>query len=322
MKSPILQIELVDQVFRTGFWLQPRKILHSVSFEVPRGALFGFVGANGAGKTTLIQLIVGIRQPTAGRIRVCGFEAQSREARQRVGYLPERPYFHEHLTGEQTLLFFGALNGLGRRETLEKAGPILERVGLSAARRVELRKYSKGMLQRLGVAQAILHDPEVLVLDEPMSGLDPLGRKEMKTLIKELCQGGTTVFFSSHVIPDVEALCDQVAWIQGGKILGCAPVSEMLQARAQTFEIIFRGSSQAELEKWMSRLGEPSGWKVEPQGEGVRVHCSNYSLADRAVRLCLSEGAQLLEFAPVRPSLEDLFGEGFYRREREGGLES
>src|ERR1700733_8036996 len=182
----LMEIKGIEQKFRTGFWMTHVQVLHDVNLSVPEKSIFGFLGANGAGKTTLINLIVGLRKPTAGEIRIRGDISTSSAARARMGYLPERPYFYEHLTGEQFLDYFGTLSGMTRSSIRARIPVALSRVGMSAARKIELRKYSKEMLQRIGIAQAILHEPEFLVLDEPMSGLDPLGRKEMRELINQL----------------------------------------------------------------------------------------------------------------------------------------
>ena len=217
--TPILAVSDVNQEFRVGFWLKRVQILHSVSLTIPERSIFGFLGANGAGKTTLIQLIVGLRKPTLGSVKVLGHDARSLEARSKIGYLPERPYFHPHLTGEGTLLYYGKLSGLTTTKIRSRIPSVLSAVGLRDAGRLELKNYSKGMLQRIGIAQALIHDPEFLVLDEPMSGLDPLGRKEMRELLLSLAREGRTLFFSSHIISDVEAICDQIALIQRGRIL-------------------------------------------------------------------------------------------------------
>lgn len=227
--STILEIKDVEQSFRGGFWLQKSKILHGISFSVPEGAIYGFVGANGAGKTTLIHLIVGLRSPTHGSIRLLGSQAISKDARSHLGYLPERPYFYSHLNAEQTLRYFGTLSGLNRREIADRIPRVLKTVGLSDFRKLDLQNYSKGMLQRIGIAQALIHDPRLLVLDEPMSGLDPLGRKEIRDLICTLAKEGRTVFFSSHIIPDVENICDHIALIQKGRLMGAGPIQEFLQ---------------------------------------------------------------------------------------------
>jgi ABC-2 type transport system ATP-binding protein len=220
-----IEIQKVSQVFRSGFWLEPAEVLKEVSFSVPVGSVFGFLGANGAGKTTLIHLLMGLRKPSSGQIRVFGLEAVLREARSKIGYLPERPYFHEHLTGEGLLRYYAALSVMDLSELDDRIGQVLREVGMERARRTELRRYSKGMLQRIGIAQALLHQPALLVLDEPMSGLDPLGRKEMRDLIHQLAASGRTIFMTSHVIPDVEAICNQVGLIQAGRLLESGPLS-------------------------------------------------------------------------------------------------
>ena len=237
MNQAAVTIKNVDQSFRVGFWLRPVEVLHQVSLTIPERSIFGFLGANGAGKTTLIHLMTGLRKPTRGSVQVFGKYATSIEAKSRMGYLPERPYFHEHLTGEGLLKYFGALAGLKPKEILTRIPKVLTQVGMANARRLELKRYSKGMLQRIGIAQALIHDPELLVLDEPMSGLDPLGRKEMRELILRLSQEGRTIILSSHVIPDVEAICDQVAFLDRGRLLECGPLAQLLsRSPLQTLE--------------------------------------------------------------------------------------
>src|SRR6186997_577570 len=164
----LLEVENVTQSFRSGFWMKRAEVLHGVSLSVPERTVCGFLGPNGAGKTTLIHLIAGLRKPVSGSVRVAGHEATSPEARGRLGYLPERPYFYEHLTGEELLRYFGELSGMSRARIRERSAQVLAAVGMAHAAKTELRKYSKGMLQRIGIAQAILHDPQFLVLDEPM----------------------------------------------------------------------------------------------------------------------------------------------------------
>lgn len=238
-QSALLTLENIDHSFRSGrrsgrkderrtglanlLSLGTVQVLHQVSFEVPRGSVFGFVGANGAGKTTLISLMAGIRRPTKGRIwlNIQGkrFQAHEAAAKQKVGFLPERPYFPEHLTGEGLLRYLGTLSGLSGGRLSSRIDWALKRVGMEHARDRELRKYSKGMLQRVGIAQAILHEPEFLLLDEPMSGLDPSGRKEIRELLTQLHREGHTIFFSSHALEDVDALCDRRVTLEQGRIL-------------------------------------------------------------------------------------------------------
>jgi ABC-2 type transport system ATP-binding protein len=302
----LLEVSKVDQVFRVGFWMKRVQVLHSLDLSVPARSVYGFLGANGAGKTTLIQLIVGLRRPTAGEVRIAGIPSHLPRARARIGYLPERPYFHDHLTGERLLRYFGALSGMKDAHVRDRIGPVLAAVGMAHARHLELRKYSKGMLQRIGVAQAILHDPEFLVFDEPMSGLDPVGRKDMRELILRLAAEGRTVFFSTHVIPDVEAICDQVAVIQKGKLVGQGSLQNLLAPREHQVEIAFAGLDDPQV----ARLPGLQGTRRFP--DGVKATVSGQAALDAAVRALTEARAQVLWVTPIRPSLESLFGEAYH----------
>jgi ABC-2 type transport system ATP-binding protein len=297
----LLEVSNVDQVFRSGFWMRRVKVLHGLSLSVPERSIFGFLGANGAGKTSLIHLIVGLRRPTAGTVKLRGGETWRAEQRARIGYLPERPYFHEHLTGEGLLRYMGALSGMSRSHLTGRIPVVLSAVGMSAARKIELRKYSKGMLQRIGIAQAILNDPEFLVLDEPMSGLDPLGRKEMRELILSLATEGRTIFFSSHVIPDVEAICDQVALIQKGRLIGCGSITSFLSQGPVQTEIAFSQVDAGTAEK----TGRFENIRTIP--DGVRATVSGQSETTAALKDLLALRAQILWVSPIRPSLENFF---------------
>ncbi len=285
LSAPILEVTNVTQSFRTGFWLKRAEVLHGVSLTVPRGSVFGFLGPNGAGKTTLIQLIVGHRAPTSGSLKVAGYPAMSREAKSRLGYLPERPYFYEHLTGEGILKYFGALSGMDSQRLRDRIPVVLDLVGLNEAGGRELRKYSKGMLQRIGIAQAILHEPEFLVLDEPMSGLDPVGRKEVRELIAKLAREGHTVFFSSHVIPDVEAICDQVALIQKGHIVRSGRLNDFLAGGSGRIELCYQS----------------------PKEGLVHTTVAGQAALDQLLPRVLEKGGQVISVTPERGSLEDMF---------------
>jgi ABC-2 type transport system ATP-binding protein len=297
----MLQIREVRQSFRSGFWLKPVEILKGVSFEVPRKSVFGFLGPNGAGKTTLIHLIAGIKRAASGTITIDGLPTSSKEAKRRIGYLPERPYFYDHLTGGQLLRFFGRLSGMSDAEIQARTPQALESVGMGHARDLELRKYSKGMLQRVGIAQALIHDPDFLVLDEPMSGLDPVGRKEIRELILELARKGKTIFFSTHVIPDVEAVCDAVAMIRKGELVGSGTMSQFLSRESNPVEVAFAGLE-------LARARELVGFQfAREMSEGVRATLASEKEVDEALRRLLDAKARILWVNPVRPSLEDAF---------------
>lgn len=302
-----MKIENVFQSFRVGFWLKKKEILNNISFSVPRGSIFGFLGANGAGKTTLIQIIVGIRKAISGNVNVCGFPAMERKAKEKIGYLPERPYFYEHLTGDSLLRYFGALSGMRKPEIERRIPKVLDAVGIGHARHVFLRAYSKGMLQRIGIAQAILHDSELLILDEPMSGLDPLGRKEIRELMLKLSSEGRTVFFSSHIIPDVEAICDQVAIIRKGQLLSAGPIGTFLNAQTGVLPIEV-GFSGITIEAAMN-LGRVKNIRQVPDAICVTVEGQDDS--NEFVKKLMENKAKILWMQPIRPTLESLFDKDF-----------
>lgn len=302
--AAILEISNVNQKFHTDFWVKPAHVLKDLTLSVPERSIMGFLGSNGAGKTSLIHLIVGLKKPTSGSVSFRGIDASSPLARSRIGYLPERSYFHEHLTGERLLKYFGALSGMSGSVLTERIQYCLEVVHMKHAKDLELRKYSKGMLQRIGIAQAILHDPEFLVLDEPMSGLDPVGRKEIRELISHFASEGRTVFFSSHVIPDVEAICDQVALIQSGKLIGCGPISQFLSSGSLSTEVGFSGVN-GDLLKKSDVYKKFSAIREIP--EGFRGVVSGQEQLNSILASLLKSGAQILWVSPLRPSLEDFF---------------
>jgi ABC-2 type transport system ATP-binding protein len=226
-----IKVESLHKEYRTGFLRKRVSAVEDASFEVKQGEVFGFVGPNGAGKTTIIRTLMGLIRPTKGRCFLLGHQVPSRAARTRVGFLPEAPYFYDYLSARELLHLTGRLFGLDAATRKRRADELLARVGLASAADRPMRKYSKGMLQRAGLAQALINDPELIVLDEPMSGLDPIGRKEVRDLITEQARRGKTVFFSTHILPDVEAICDRVAIIARGKIHDVGPVRRVLDAK-------------------------------------------------------------------------------------------
>src|SRR5438309_6139029 len=215
-----IRIEGLTKHYTTGFWRpRPYLALDGLTLSVGQQEVFGFLGPNGAGKTTTLKLLMQLIFPTSGRAEILGRPVGDVAVKQRIGYLPEHPYFYDYLTAEELLVYFAGLFGLDANERRKRAAALLDEMGIGAERRRQLRTFSKGMLQRVGIAQALINDPEVVFLDEPMSGLDPLGRREVRLVISSLRTRGATVFFSSHILPDVEALCDRVAIMNRGKLL-------------------------------------------------------------------------------------------------------
>ena len=236
----LIEVKNLCKSYPSGFWRRRVRVLNDVSFSVGENEVVGFLGANGAGKTTTIKIINCLAFPDSGIVRLFGEEGEVRSAsRRRIGFMPEQPYFYEYLTGMEFLGLCGRLNGMGGHETRKRAVAMMERVGLAAAGDTAIRKYSKGMMQRLGLAQALLHDPELVILDEPMSGLDPMGRMEVRAIISELKAAGKTVFFSTHIISDVEALCDRVILLDRGRKLAEGAVADLVGNEVRYIELVF-----------------------------------------------------------------------------------
>src|SRR5438067_2118316 len=228
--------------FAVGFWRKrPYRALDRLTLSVGAGEVFGFLGPNGAGKTTTLKLLMQLVFPTSGRAEIFGRPLGDFAVKRRIGYLPENPYFYDYLTAEELLQYFAALFGYPRAECRGRAVRLLGEVGIAGERRLQLRKFSKGMLQRVGIAQAIINDPDLVIFDEPMSGLDPLGRRDVRALILELRDRGCTVFFSSHVLSDAEALCSRVAILARGRLVASGSLNEMLEFSAGGWELIVAG---------------------------------------------------------------------------------
>jgi ABC-2 type transport system ATP-binding protein len=284
--------------------LRPRRkrALDGLDLDVDEGEIFGLIGPNGAGKTTTLKLLMGLVFPTAGEARILGRSLDSPEMKQQVGYLPEQPYFYDYLTGREILSYFGQLFGLSRADRSRRSEELLERVGLREAADVALRKYSKGMMQRLGIAQALVNRPRLVFLDEPMSGLDPIGRREMSLLIRELRDSGVTVFFCSHILSDVEQLCDRVAILDRGKLVDSGRLSDILDVSLRAIEVVVENLTP-ELE------GRTSGSFLSFRRQGPRCHISfpDAPSFERALPLFVESGARLVSVTPVKETLEDRF---------------
>jgi ABC-2 type transport system ATP-binding protein len=300
MSDVVLRAERLSKTFRLGFVRKRVEAVREVSFDVRRGEVFGFLGPNGAGKTTTLKMLMGLIFPSGGRAEVLGMPVPSLSAKRRLGYLPETPYFYDYLTPEEFLDLVGALSDVSRAERRARAARLLERVGLGHARGRPLRKFSKGMLQRVGIAQALMGDPELVVLDEPMTGLDPLGRKEIRDLILELKQEGRTVFYSTHILPDVEMTCDRVAMVFAGRTSSVGPLHELLSARLLSTEVVLRPGLAG-----LPAL--PEGATARQTPEGAAVELRQEEQVAPFLKVALDKGAQVVSVSPRRESLEDFF---------------
>src|SRR6188474_3266202 len=237
-----IRIEALTKHYTVGFWRpRPYVALDSLTLSVRQGEVFGFLGPNGAGKTTTLKLLMQLVFPTSGEAEILGRPAGDVAVRRRIGYLPENPYFYDHLTAEELLEYYGRLFGMSAADRRARIPATLDRLGIGAERRMALRKFSKGMLQRVGLAQAVLNDPEVLFLDEPMSGLDPLGRRDVRALMLELRDQGRTIFFSSHILSDAEALCSQVAIVAKGRLAAAGKLSDLQHFAVLGWELVMSG---------------------------------------------------------------------------------
>jgi ABC-2 type transport system ATP-binding protein len=294
----ILEFREVVKALPFGFWLRKKDVLKGVSLSVQEGEIYGFLGPNGAGKTTSIKCLLGLLQPDSGSVSLFGQEGPTLAARRRLGYLPEQPYFYQHLKGLELLLYFGRLFGMRGAELREKAEELLGLVGLEGDGDKRLGQYSKGMLQRLGVAQALINDPDLVVLDEPMSGLDPIGRREVKDLILSVKQRGATVFFSSHILSDAEELCDRVCLLVDGKLRLEAPVDELLDERVEYWQAVSEDVEPGSLAGF-----EP----VTTQGDLSFYRLHDEDQVDRWVDAVRAAGGSVYKITPHRATLEDYF---------------
>jgi ABC-2 type transport system ATP-binding protein len=301
--EPVIEIEGLCKDFRVGFWRKRTRILHALILTVHRGEIFGYLGPNGAGKTTTIKLLTGLILPTAGTARLLGQELNRISARQQVGFLPENPYFYEYLTGREFLDFCGRLFGLKASIRRERIGRLLHLTQLERAAHQQLRKYSKGMLQRLGLAQALINEPSLVILDEPMSGLDPLGRKAMRDVILQLRAEGRTIFFSSHILPDVEVLCDRVGILVAGRLRDVGRLEEILKTPTESIELTLQRVSPGLLASLRSLALAPPLQRPD----GVLVRLENEERLDQALRTAMAAGARVVQVVPQRDTLEEHF---------------
>jgi ABC-2 type transport system ATP-binding protein len=285
--------------FVVGLRGRKRVALDGMNLEVRRGQIYGFLGPNGAGKTTSIKVLTSLLRPDAGTALLFGRPPSDPEARRRIGFLPESPVFYEHLTGREYLAFCGALSGMDRKRTRTRAGELLELVGLTQAADLLIRRYSKGMTQRLGLAQALIHDPDLVILDEPMSGLDPMGRADVRDVMLALQKQGKTVFFSTHIIPDVEAICNEVGIVNKGKLIRVGTVQEIMAEGAT-------GATEIVAERLPDAFSFPGAEAMSSAGGRKLLVASNAEVLRGILAEVLRANGSVVSVNPRRASLEDL----------------
>jgi ABC-2 type transport system ATP-binding protein len=290
----------LEKVYQAGFWRNRKQhALRPLTLRIEEGEVFGYLGPNGAGKTTTLKLLLGLVFPSGGTARILGCGLDDINVKRYIGFLPEQPYFYDHLTPLELLDYYARLSGVDPRERKSKVDKALARVGMSDSGKTQLHKFSKGMLQRVGIAQAIVHDPKLLLLDEPMSGLDPIGRREIRDLVQELNEEGKTIFFSTHILSDAETVCDRVAVLNKGELKGIGVVADLLREESGDVEVVWRGAQAIPA---LSALGA----RCHATGDVVRGLLPERSLEDALTALRKSQ-ARLTSVTPVRATLEDYF---------------
>ena len=297
----VIRAQGLRKTFRSGFLMRPTQVLKGVDLDVKSGEIFGFIGPNGAGKTTTIKLLTGLILADGGEAWINGVPVPEPESRRGLGFLPEGTYFHEYLTGREFLAFHARLLGVSREERAESIPRLLERVGIPYAADLRIRRYSKGMRQRVGLAQALIGDPDLLILDEPMSGLDPVGRKDVRELILALRDDGKTIFFTSHILADAEVICDQAAIILNGRIAQQGYLEELLGQDIQGVELVVEGIDEALYETLAH-----GARRAVVQGGRFSFDMVDENAAEKALDQVRNAGGRVRSLVPRRRSLEDL----------------
>jgi ABC-2 type transport system ATP-binding protein len=301
--EPVIHVEGLCKDYRVGFWGRRVTVLRDLTLEVRAGETYGYLGPNGAGKSTTIKLLLGLIQFTAGSGQVLGCPLGNPISRRQIGFLPENPSFYEYLTGEEFLTYCGRLLGMPRGRLRDQVPALLDEVGLGRAVRQQIRKFSKGMVQRLGLAQALLGDPKLLILDEPMSGLDPIGRKEARDLILRQRAAGRTVFFSTHILPDVEMICDRVGILVGGRLVKSGPIHELLGEELESIEITVTSVPPAVLSEVERLVLSPT---LVQKGR-MMFRLRGETELETALAILVGAKSRVLSVVPQRRSLEEIF---------------
>lgn len=316
MSAAVIQVQHLSKTFRHGFFRKRVDALRGVSFEVGQGSIFGFLGPNGAGKTTGIKILTGLITATDGQAWVLGKRVPAPEARRRLGFLPENPYVYPYLTPLEFVTMCGRLSGMGAQALRKRTGQVLERVGIAYAADRPVQRLSKGMLQRTCLAAALVHEPDLLILDEPMSGLDPVGRKEVRDIILEERAQGRTVFFSSHILSDVESLCDQVTILRKGQVVVEGKIDALLHREGLFTDILLAGEPEA-LQQLHGRLEGKHGVLARPPEAVLRVEAKGDEAVASVLSAALEGKVRVVEVAPRRETLEELFVKRAFSEESE-----
>lgn len=306
-----IEIDGLSKSFRSGFFLKEKKALLNLTLSVECGSVFGFLGPNGAGKTTTLKLLTGLIHPTSGSAFIFGKSIQDIASRKKMGFLPERPYFYEYLTGLEFLHFCGELFGMSRHTRDKKIDALLELVHLKGSEKIQMRQYSKGMLQRIGLAQALFNDPELVIMDEPMSGLDPVGRKEVRDIILHLKDEGKTVFFSTHILSDAELICDQVAILIQGKLRNQGKLEDLLNPKVKSIDLCLRGISEEKILTIKSIVSS-----VTVHDHSLLVSVENEDSLEKIIAWISKEKGQIVSITPRKETLEDIFLEEYEAKQK------
>ncbi|MCR4424317.1 MAG: ABC transporter ATP-binding protein [candidate division WOR-3 bacterium] len=302
VRKPVIETVRLTKFYRTGFRMKRVRALVDLNLQVEKGEIFGFLGPNGAGKTTAIKIIIGLAKPTQGFATVLGKPPRDHRVKKSVGFLPESPYFYEYLTAAEFLELTAQLSGVPRGELKPRVREMLKMVRMEHAAHIQMKGFSRGMLQRIGIAQALIHDPEVVVLDEPMGGLDPIGRKEFRDIILSLRDQGKTVFFSTHILADVEMICDRVGIIVGGKMVKAGRLNEILTSEVEAIEVTVRGA-QGKFRKALERVAQ----KAFDSGEFLMLTVKDDDDVERIMAITREAGAKVTAIVPRTKTLEDFF---------------
>ncbi len=300
-----IEIKGLEKTFTSNFLLKKYKVLKDINISIEKGEIYGFLGPNGAGKTTTIKCMLGLISFDSGESLIYGKDSKSIEGREKIGFLPEHPYFYDYLTAKELLIFSGMLFSIPIKKVMNKAKYLLELVGLEGKEDLKLKKFSKGMIQRLGFAQTLINDPEIIILDEPFSGLDPIGRKELRDLIISLKKSGKTIFFSSHILQDMEMIVDTVGIILEGKTIKQGKLSDLISHSVQYHEVVFRGVDESLLKS--NNIG------FELKDNNYITKSKDFEKVNHIIEFIIMNHGKIISVTPFKMTLEDIFLEEINR---------